>query len=257
MTGRTTDYWRQLDAISASGSLQELYDAARTALHSAGFGAAYFLIPVTADARVGRTLTNLGFPDDWERAYRGGLDLIDPMPMAAVSHAMPVRWSALAREVRGGGGVDEFWHAMRSLGLDDGLAIACFGPQARQGFAGVGLPLSEQSFSPGNLRKAHAATQLTFQRICELGLPEPTEMPALSQRELEVIRWISEGKSNAVIASILDISKSSVDIYVKRIFGKLDVHDRTTASVRALALGLISHSDDARTRKLIKKREKA
>jgi len=72
--------------------------------------------------------------------------------------------------------------------------------------------------------------------------------PALSRRELEVIRWIGEGKSNAVIAAILDISKSSVDIYVKRIFAKLRVHDRTTASVRALALGLIapaSHANSA------------
>jgi DNA-binding CsgD family transcriptional regulator len=57
---------------------------------------------------------------------------------------------------------------------------------------------------------------------------------------LDVIRWIGEGKSNAVIAEILGISKNSVDSYVKRIFAKLGVSDRTTAAVRAVALGLIS-----------------
>jgi len=79
-----------------------------------------------------------------------------------------------------------------------------------------------------------------FKRNCELVGTYGETLPELSQRELDVIRWIGEGKSNAVIAEILGISKNSVDSYVKRIFAKLGVSDRTTAAVRAVALGLIS-----------------
>ena len=51
---------------------------------------------------------------------------------------------------------------------------------------------------------------------------------------------MGEGKSNAMIAEILGITKNSVDSYVKRIFSKLDVSDRTAAAARAVSLGLIS-----------------
>ena len=47
-----------------------------------------------------------------------------------------------------------------------------------------------------------------------------------------------EGKSNSVIAQILEISSSSVDMYVRRIFAKLDVTDRTAACLRGYSLGL-------------------
>jgi DNA-binding CsgD family transcriptional regulator len=58
-----------------------------------------------------------------------------------------------------------------------------------------------------------------------------------------VLRWIGEGKSNSVIADILQISRSSVDSYVKRLFAKLGVSDRISASLRGLATGLIVSGD--------------
>ena len=84
------------------------------------------------------------------------------------------------------------------------------------------------------------ASQLCFLQYCHLVGAFKETVPELSQRELDVIRWIGEGKSNAVIAEILGITKNSVDSYVKRIFSKLDVSDRTAAAARAVSLGLIS-----------------
>jgi DNA-binding CsgD family transcriptional regulator len=90
------------------------------------------------------------------------------------------------------------------------------------------------------VRRVGIAAQLCFQRYCALVGAFGAEIPELSQRELDVVRWIGEGKSNAVIAEILEISKHSVDSYVQRIFAKLDVSDRTAAAIKAVALGLIA-----------------
>lgn len=245
MTSRTKDFWRQLDAISASETLHDLREATRAAVSGAGFGAAFILIPITADPRVGREMTNLGFSEYWQETYEARLHLIDPLPAEAMTRDTMFRWSDSASRLDGNAEHREFWSEMERLGAGDGLSMVCFGPQARSGYAAVSLPSAKESFEAANIRKVSATMQLAFQRHCHLDNVEAATIPALSQRELEVIRWIGEGKSNAVIASILDISKSSVDIYVKRIFGKLGVHDRTTASVRALALGLISHEKTA------------
>ena len=66
----------------------------------------------------------------------------------------------------------------------------------------------------------------------------------LSPRELELLRWIARGKSNTSIAQIMGVSRHTVDTIMRRLFGKLDVTDRTRAAVRGLAFGLIDPSLD-------------
>lgn len=69
--------------------------------------------------------------------------------------------------------------------------------------------------------------------------PDAASMPILSPREREVLRWIANGKSNAVIAEILGISPHTVDTHNRRIFRKLGTCDRTTAAIKALDEGLL------------------
>jgi len=51
----------------------------------------------------------------------------------------------------------------------------------------------------------------------------------LSERELEVLKWLEQGKTNQEIGLILDISGNTVKNHLKRIFNKLDVSSRTQA----------------------------
>lgn len=66
------------------------------------------------------------------------------------------------------------------------------------------------------------------------GLLEP-----LTERELEVLRLISEGLSNKDIARRLELAPSTVKWYVNELFGKLGVGSRTQAMARATALNLL------------------
>jgi DNA-binding NarL/FixJ family response regulator len=56
----------------------------------------------------------------------------------------------------------------------------------------------------------------------------------LSERELEVLALISEGKSNQQIAEELTISLNTVKTHLKNIFQKMGVEDRTTAALKAV-----------------------
>jgi LuxR family maltose regulon positive regulatory protein len=61
----------------------------------------------------------------------------------------------------------------------------------------------------------------------------------LSERELEVLRLIAEGQSNAEVARALVIAVSTVKTHTNSIFGKLGVTSRTQAVARARALHLL------------------
>lgn len=62
---------------------------------------------------------------------------------------------------------------------------------------------------------------------------------SLSQRELEVLRLVAEGLVNKQIGAELGLSENTVKTHLTRIMTKLDVHDRTSLAMRAVALGLL------------------
>ncbi len=61
----------------------------------------------------------------------------------------------------------------------------------------------------------------------------------LSERELDVLRWVGAGKANKEIANKLNISEETVKAHLKSIFTKLDVGDRTQAVTIAVKRGII------------------
>ena len=65
----------------------------------------------------------------------------------------------------------------------------------------------------------------------------------LSDRELEVLRLIADGLSNAEIANKLIISEKTVKGHVSNILGKLHMLDRTQAAVYAWQQGLVARRD--------------
>lgn len=63
--------------------------------------------------------------------------------------------------------------------------------------------------------------------------------PALSQRELDVLRLIAEGYDNTAIAKKLTLTPKTVRNYVSRVLKKLNVRDRAEAGNRALEEGFL------------------
>ena len=63
---------------------------------------------------------------------------------------------------------------------------------------------------------------------------------SLSDRELEVLRLLAMGLSNADISRRLYLSEGTIRNYMSGIFSKLNVSDRTQAVVIALREGLVN-----------------
>ena len=63
---------------------------------------------------------------------------------------------------------------------------------------------------------------------------------ALSQRELEVLRSVASGNTNAQIAGALHISQATVKTHLLHIYDKLGVTDRAAAVARAYDSGILT-----------------
>lgn len=65
------------------------------------------------------------------------------------------------------------------------------------------------------------------------------ERPRLSEREVAVLRLVAEGATNAEIGRRLFVAESTVKTHLLRVFGKLEVTDRTAAVTTAMRHGLL------------------
>lgn len=66
---------------------------------------------------------------------------------------------------------------------------------------------------------------------------------ALSEKEVEIIRYVASGMSNKEIAQKLAYSEKTVKNYLSIIFQKLGIRDRTQAAIFAMRHGLLLDDD--------------
>lgn len=74
---------------------------------------------------------------------------------------------------------------------------------------------------------------------------EQEVMLLLTQREKEVLFWLSQGFNNAEISAKMVLSEKTVKNHVSHLLKKLGLNDRTQAAVMAWRMGLVQTSSDS------------
>lgn len=121
------------------------------------------------------------------------------------------------------------------------VSVPVFGPNGHYGFYYV--PFEQSEITKTDLRMAEFLCQNAHHRYVELTL-YPEQPIKLSPREKDVLTMLVRGKNNSAMATELDISRHTVDEYIRRIFVKLEVHDRVSASIKAMQLFLFQDETD-------------
>ncbi len=95
----------------------------------------------------------------------------------------------------------------------------------------------------GDALLAPAITRRLIERYAVRGSPAATlhrDLSTLTPRELEVLRLLARGLSNAELAAGLQLSDATVKTHVARILSKLRLRDRAQAIVVAYETGLVT-----------------
>ena len=104
----------------------------------------------------------------------------------------------------------------------------------------AGLIEAIEGTAAGKTHVDPAVAGRLFAQVARVAAPPQTSVAdGLSPRELDVLRLLARGLSNADIAQRLYLSEGTVRNYVSAILAKLDVSDRTQAAVLALRHGLV------------------
>jgi DNA-binding NarL/FixJ family response regulator len=96
-----------------------------------------------------------------------------------------------------------------------------------------------QGVAMGSLSVSQDVTQTLLQK---LRYPTPTSqsnLSALTERELDVLRALGQGLSNQEIAEKLNIEITTVRSHISRILNKLGLDNRTQAALYAVESGLV------------------
>ena len=93
-----------------------------------------------------------------------------------------------------------------------------------------------RAVAAGEVALAPSVSRLLVQRAAS---PNPGAVPALSARELDVLRLVAAGLSNREIGERLYVGEATVKTHLLHVFTKLEVADRTRAVTRAMELRLL------------------
>ena len=173
--------------------------------------------------------------------------------LAAMVAAYSASAHASARHALAGGGVVLLGSALIGADLGDGafLAVLLGGAWA------AGLVVMQRST---DLHRAHQDNRELSERLAvaverlELADRRPPsdepagEMAGLTSREVDVVRQIARGRSNADIAAELFISEWTVKTHVGHILRKLELRDRAQVVVAAYESGIVRARTDDRSR---------
>jgi DNA-binding CsgD family transcriptional regulator len=180
-----------------------------------------------------------GYPAEWREIYlQGGARQVDPVPDFVMQLGKPITFRDLYPLLHLTPSARDYLRTVRKMGVLSGVGFPLWGPQGQNAFVAVGFADPDFAWSRTTIAACHMVLLAGHQKIVEL-LPTSGPTPALSSREVEVLTWIGRGKSNTDVGAILSIAPETVATYTRRIFTKLDCHDRIGAVIKGLRLGLI------------------
>lgn len=177
-------------------------------------------------------------------SYDGSRTRRDPVMQFCKRSSLPIAWdeSTYAHSDQ-----YDLWEEMAPFGYKAGIAFAMHMPDGRHFMLGVDRDGSLPT-SPSELARDIADLQLFGVYVYEAigrclpphyAQPFSGQLPKLSPRQLEVLRWTMEGKTAWEVANILGISESTAAHHLREATGGLGCTNKQQAVVKALRLGLI------------------
>ena len=166
----------------------------------------------------------------------------DPVMQHCRRHTVPIIWD---QDTYTRHGLGEIWEAQAHFGYKTGIAMALHLPEGRHFAFGVerdqALPSDgvELSRLVADLQLFAVHAQDAAMRLLS-PVPPPLDLPVLTPRELEALRWTMEGKTAWEVGAILGISERTAVLHVNNAMHRLGCTSKHQAVLRALRLGLIS-----------------
>lgn len=137
----------------------------------------------------------------------------------------------------------------RTMNMGDGQRVALISGEATREIAEQALGAGAAGFIPKSMPAKSMVNAVRFMAAGEQYAPvefmTASEAPSnnpfaekLSRREMQMLKGLTEGKTNKEIARGLDIQEPTVKLHMKNLYRKIGAANRTRAALMAREAGL-------------------
>ncbi|MDA3839531.1 MAG: autoinducer binding domain-containing protein [Patescibacteria group bacterium] len=179
---------------------------------------------------------NINYPQEWVELYQTQeFWRIDPIVLTTMASTNPQHWSETYRKLPPD---KNFITLAHDFGLQDGCSCLTrdnIGPQWTM------------VSTAGGFRNYKNKAEYILERLTPhfhlalLSLKvSDRKFQNITNRELEVLKWLSNGKTSWEISVILKVTEATINFHVKNIFKKLNVNTRSHAVAIAVYYKLIA-----------------
>lgn len=234
--------WQE-DLLSVTDGVQcehAVFQKIEAAAQSLGFEHCAYGLRVPIPISNPQTVILNNYSAAWQNHYVSeGYLQTDPTVLHGRRSQVPLIWNEKLFDA-----ARRMWDEAQSCGLRFGWA------QSSLDAVGVGgmltLSRSQDALSVVELASQEIKmrwlvniSHLALSRIFTSKLVKQTH-PALTPREIEVLKWTADGKTSGEVSDILAVSENTVNFHVKNAVAKLQTANKTAAAVRAAMLGLLN-----------------
>ena len=186
-------------------------------------------------------VVNVSYPDEWLYLYwKNGYAGVDPVFQAASRSSGTQVWKRTYKQATSDNEL-EFIETARGFGLADGITTSSVDPACGLAtffsFAGEKDVDAERYVHLVEYLGHHL--HLALMRTARRDAPATEQcVKELSPREVTILNWIKNGKTNWEVGQILGVTERTVRFHLASIFSKLDVTSRSQAVAAAMEHGL-------------------
>jgi len=212
------------------------------------FGRALGFETVSAMAVIDRGIGRSDFvvvdntPQEWRGAFNDPRAMQrDPVMQHCKRQSLPIIWDQGTYTSQGQG---ELWEEQARYGYQTGIAMALHLPEGKHFMLGVDRDRALPS-DRHELTRVVADLQLFAVHALDAAMrvlvpgDAALDVPSLTPRELEAMRWTMDGKTAWEVGSILGITERTAVLHLNNAMRKLGCVNKHQAVLKALRLGLI------------------
>jgi DNA-binding CsgD family transcriptional regulator len=236
---RLGDYCNSVTACTTLDSVGEIFHAA---VANEGYcaSACHAIAPTGKDTRPRVLFRN--WPEGWARlSDQRNFAKHSPVLPHARRSARPFAWIEAAQARAMTPAEKKVWDTALEWGWTNGFVVPVHGPNGYFCYVGMASREGGLDLSPERRAQLYLMAMLAHERCHALNerMAPAERSPALSERELECMRWVAAGKSDWETGMILKISSATVRFHVERARRKLNAVTRPQAVAALAARGLL------------------
>lgn len=237
---KNQDIYEFMERCDDQKNIDDLFDDFGRVVAKRGFHSyIYTGLPAVGDD-VDPYVVKNAWPPEWTEQFRERKYFAhDPVSRWSLSQSKPFTWKTAREMTKATVHSKEIKQEASRYGLSDGIVFPMFDPNSWQSV------ISLATDDKGGLAKEQIGDLYLLSSYCAMtanSLVRSADQAdrRLTDREKEILQWVSRGKTDWEIATILRMTEGSVTQRLVRIREILDVTNKAQTVSRAIRLGLIN-----------------